>query len=62
MQFLDYSKFPEVQRHFTGGLQYDKDGNLFLKSSDETKLYVGNSSAVDQAWEVFNAGGAIHIA
>jgi hypothetical protein len=37
-------------------LQYDEDGELFLGSSEETRKYVGNSSGVDQAWEVFNAG------
>ena len=44
-----------VQRHLTGGLKYDDNGNLYRDTSREAQSYIGNSSTVDDAWNVFDA-------
>ena len=45
-----------IQRHLTGGLKYDDEGNLYRDVSREAQSYVGNSSDVNDAWKVFDAG------
>jgi hypothetical protein len=46
---------PIIHRRFTGGLKYDENGDLYRHSLGEEISYVGNSSGVNKAWDLFDA-------